>query len=271
MNTKSVSIHASNTIKWHVRYAQAIKDGLYRHGINANITPSRKRQSDVSVLMGPNLFQGIEKDEDDFIILNRKFLGFEERDQHDVVAISWNGFNGMGIFCVDQNQTSQERLNKFLNPRHVENWSLNHEKYLLCHQYDTGRSELYDDINKWYRKIHRMVRPDLLKIRNKTTIETVGRVEFMRSLKEDLSDVKAVFSLNSIVSVEALILGKVVITDDETNPCFSIAKNYDEFDRNSFLKYLAHCQWHIDEIRNGSFFENMTFGPSGPRLHQFKL
>ena len=220
MNIKKVSIHASNNINWHVRYARAVKEGLSRHGINANITSSRKRQSEVSVLMGPNLFQDIERDEGDFLILNRKFIGFEEIDQHDVVSISWNGFNGMGIFCVDQNNVSQERLDKFLNPRQVKNWSLDHEKYLLCHQYDTGRSEMYDDINKWYRKIHRMVRPDLLKIRNKTTMETVGKIEFLRSLKEDLSNVKAVFSLNSTVSVEALILGKVVITDDETNPCF---------------------------------------------------
>lgn len=268
---KNVSIHASSNIPWHVRYAQAVKKGLSHHGINANITSSRKRESDVSVLMGPNLFKDIEKDKNDFLIINRKFIGFEERDQHDIVSISWNGFNGMGIFNVDQNQISQERLDKFLNPRHIENWSLNHEKYLLCRQYDTGRSEKYNNINKWYRKIHRIVKPDLLKVRNKTTIENVGSVEFIRSLREDLSDVKAVFSLNSIISVEALILGKAVITDDKTNPCFAVANNYNSFDRGTFLKYLAHCQWHIDEIQNGSFFENMTFGPEGPRLHEIEL
>jgi len=28
---------------------------------------------------------------------------------------------------------------------------------------------------------------------------------------------------------------------------------------------------NIDEIRNGSFFQNMTFGPSGPRLHEILI
>ena len=89
----------------------------------------------------------------------------------------------------------------------------------------------------------------------------------MRSLKEDLSDVKAVFSLNSIVSVEALILGKAIITEDKTNPCYAIVDRLSV--RDEFLKYLAHCQWHIDEIRNGTCFANMIYGPYGPRLHEW--
>ena len=266
---KSVTIHASNTIQWHKRYAVAVQEGLYCHGINANITSSRKRQSDVSVLMGPNLFKDIERDEGDFLVVNRKFIGFGEKDQHDIVAISWNGFNGMGIFCVDGDYTSEDRLEKFLAPEEIRDWSIDHEKYLLCHQYDTGRSEIFSDINEWYRNIRRAVKPDLLKIRKKKTLEGVGS-RFV-PLQEDLSDVKAVFSLNSIVSVEALILGKVVITEDPTNPCFSVANNYSKFDRSNFLQYLAHCQWHIDEIRNGYFYENMIYGPIGPRLNEIKI
>jgi hypothetical protein len=264
---KKTTIHASGSIKWHRKYAQAVKEGFYHQGINANITTSRTRESDVSVLMGPNLWKHIENDGGDFIMLNRKFLGFKESDVHDNCAVSWNGFNGMGIFGVNANNLSQNRLDRYLKPEEIEPLSLNHDKFLLCRQHDTGRSEIYNDINKWYRKVHRMVKPGKLKIRNKITLENVGPTEFMRSLKEDLSDVKAVFSLNSIVSVEALILGKGIITEDKTNPCYAIVDRLSV--RPEFLKYLAHCQWHIDEIRNGSCFADMIFGPYGPRLHEW--
>lgn len=273
---KKIAIHASNSLSWHKRYAQAAKEGLERHGIAVNITNSRKRESDVALIMGPNLFQSIEKDGGEFMIINRKFLGFNERDAHDIVTVSWNGFNGMGIFCVDQNRMSEKRLDRFLDQREIEHWSLNSDNYLLCHQYDTGRSERYNDINKWYRNVQRRVHSNHLRIRRKTTMENVGRLEFMRALREDLSDVKAIFSLNSIVSVEALILGKGVITDDPTNPCYAVSfseigSTIQPFDRTEFLTYLAHCQWHIDEIRNGLFFQNMTFGPYGPRLNEISI
>ena len=273
---KKISIHASNNIPWHKRYAQAAKEGLERHGIIVNITNSRKRESDVAMVMGPNLFQSIEKDGGQFMIINRKFLGFNERDAHDIVTVSWNGFNGMGIFCIDQDRMDRSRLEKYLDPREIEHWSLDSDNYLLCQQHDTGRSTKFNDINKWYRHVQRRVHPNNLKIRRKITLENVGRVEFMRSLREDLSDVKAIFSLNSIVSVEALILGKGVITDDKTNPCYGVASSemgstIKPFDRTEFFTYLSNCQWHIDEIRNGSFFHNMEYGAQGKRLHEFSI
>ena len=273
---RTVSIHASSNIPWQKRYAVAVKEGLSKHGIDANITSSRKRESDVSVIHGPNLYQAIEKDGGNFIMLNRKFLGFGERDVHDNCAISWNGFNGMGIFCVDRNRMDGDRLEKYIDPREIEHWSLDSDNYLLCHQHDTGRSTRFDDINKWYRNVQRRVHPNNLKIRRKMTLENVGRLEFMRSLREDLSEVKAIFSLNSIVSVEALILGKGLVTDDPTNPCYGVASSemgstIKPFDRTEFLTYLANCQWHIDEIRNGSFFHNMEYGPQGKRLHEFSI
>jgi len=272
----NVSIHASSNIPWQKRYAVAVKEGLSKHGIDANITSSRKRESDVSVIHGPNLFQAIEKDGGNFIMLNRKFLGFGERDVHDNCAISWNGFNGMGIFCIDQDRMDTSRLEKYLDPREIEHWSLNGDNYLLCQQHDTGRSIRFDDINKWYRHVQRRVHPNNLKIRRKITLENVGRLEFMRSLREDLSEVKAIFSLNSIVSVEALILGKGLVTDDKTNPCYGVASSemgstIKPFDRTEFFTYLSNCQWHIDEIRNGSFFYNMEYGPRGKRLHEFSI
>tara|TARA_R110000772_G_scaffold20140_3_gene55939 strand:- start:5169 stop:6005 length:837 start_codon:yes stop_codon:yes gene_type:complete len=273
---KKVSIHASSNIAWQKRYAVAVKEGLSKHGIDANITSSRKRESDVSVIHGPNLFQNIEKDGGNFIMLNRKFLGFEEGDVHDNCAISWNGFNGMGIFCVDRNRMDGDRLEKYIDPREIEHWSLDSDNYLLCHQHDTGRSTRFDDINKWYQNVQGRVHSNNLKIRRKITLENVGRLEFMRSLREDLSDVKAIFSLNSIVSVEALILGKGLVTDDKTNPCYGVASSeigssIKPFDRTEFLTYLANCQWHIDEIRNGSFFHNMEYGAQGKRLHEFSI
>jgi len=273
---KKISIHASSNIPWHKRYAQAAKEGLERHGIIVNITNSRKRESDVAMVMGPNLFQSIEKDGGQFMIINRKFLGFNERDAHDIVTVSWNGFNGMGIFCIDQDRMDRSRLEKYLDPREIEHWSLDSDNYLLCQQQDTGRSTKFNDINKWYRHVQRRVHPNNLKIRRKMTLENVGRVEFMRSLREDLSDVKAIFSLNSIVSVEALILGKGLVTDDKTNPCYGVASSemgstIKPFDRTEFFTYLSNCQWHIDEIRNGSFFHNMEYGPQGKRLHEFSI
>ena len=246
-----------------------VSSGLKKHGIDTEITHSKTRMTDIAVIMGPNLWKGIESDGGEYIILNRKFLGFGERDVHENCSISWNGFNGMGIFCVDENSMSERRLEKYIKTEEIDDWDLGYDKYLLCEQSDVGRSKKYTNINEYYQEIRRKIPSHLLKTRKKNTLEKMGQVEFIRALRNDLSDVRSIFSLNSTVSVESIILGKGVITEDVTNPCYGVCRDgVKPFDRTRFLTYLAHCQWHVEEIMAGEFFKNMTSGAKGPRLHE---
>ena len=267
--SKGVTVHASSSIGWHKRFSAALKEGLKKHSIECSLTSSTKRKSDVAIILGPNLYKNIENDGGEYMILNRKFLGFGPRDALDNVAISWNGFNGMGIFNIPTGDIPN-RLSKYLKDEEILDWDLNHEKYLLCRQYDTGRSTRHSNINTWYKEIQSKIDSRNLKIRDKITPERAGHEKFLKSLKEDIKDVKAIFSLNSIVSVEAIVLGKGVITEDITNPCYSVSSKdrLEEFDRYNFLNYLANCQWNINEISSGEFLDRMGLEAFGPRLHE---
>ena len=85
---------------------------------------------------------------------------------------------------------------------------------------------------------------------------------------------RAIASLNSLVSVEALIYGKHVLTDDITNPCYAVsAKSLEEikeFNRLPFFHYLAHCQWHVNEIENGTFWEKLKT-KERTKLHEIRM
>ena len=96
------AIHAAPNIPWQKKLAPIIQRGLMRHNIKANIVQDKIRTSDVSLILGPNAWKQIEFDGKPFLIFNRKFLGFKPEDVHENVAISWDGFNGNGTFCVNE-------------------------------------------------------------------------------------------------------------------------------------------------------------------------
>jgi len=266
-NKMHITIHANASIPWQKRLAPLVVRGLQKHGLKCYISPHNYcvPKTDVSIILGPNFWKNIENSGQPYIMMNRKFLGFHERDVHDNVAISWDGFNGKGTFCVDE--IDPNRLWKYIEKDEFEDWKEPGTDYLLFGQTDPGRSTKYKSSHEWYKYVEANVSP--IRFRKKENPEYGNLLSFRKKFKKDLQNVKAAIVLNSTVSTEILLAGVPVISMDEGCPSYAIdSHSFSEVcypDRLPFLHYLAHCQWHYDEIENGSFWKQL-YPMSGPRL-----
>lgn len=260
----NIVIHAQPTISWHKRYATALLKGLRTHDITAKITDSHTRLpgTDVAILLGPNAWKLIESNPKPYLMVNRKFLGFHERDAHDIVAIGWDGLNGRATFCVDN--VSDNRLFEFIDEKDIQEWhqpSAIRKYYLLCEQSDAGRSTHYHDCAPWYQNVTKQCEKPLL-IRHKSNPE-YGHINVFRdAFKKDMNTTKCGIILNSTVGIDINLAGVPVISCDEGSPTWAIDShtinkiNYSTA-RLNFFKYLAHCQFRISEIENGMFWEQL--------------
>jgi hypothetical protein len=256
----NIAIHAKQSIPWQKKVALLYQNGLARHGIKAQIVDSPKRISDIALVLGPNFWKQIENDGKPYLMGNRKFVGFGDH-VHTTNAISWDGFNGYGRFCVKD--IDETRLSKFLDV--IKMHPQRKGKYnLLCEQYDLGRCTKYGNVNQWYDEIKKFFSP--LKVRSKKNPEKVGHNLWEQSFCSEISDVKEAHVLNSTVSVDLLYYGIPVKSWDKGDPCYvGTIEN-----REKLFHYLAHCQWTYDEIENGDWWEQLKSN-DGPKLHEIEL
>jgi hypothetical protein len=258
---ESYAIHASPRIKWQTKYASFIKEGLNKHGIHADITKSPSKVSDVSFILGPNAWKDIEA-KGNYIIFNRKFLGFDPQDAHDTVAISWDGFNGRGTFCVSD--IDKNRLARYVKDKEILDYKENSgDVNLLCEQADLGRNTSFKHIKAFYDWIHSQYTN--VAVRKKITPEKIGVKMWKRQILKELENVKTAHVLNSTVSTELTVFGVPVTSHDIGDPCYALKGNTDR--RMELLTYLAHCQWHYSEINSGEWWDKLKI-KTGPQLYE---
>lgn len=257
---ESYAIHAKPA-GWQKKYAGHIKEGLSKHGINASITKSTHKVSDISFILGPNYWKEIES-KGNYVMFNRKFLGFGTKDAHENVAISWDGFNGRGTFCVTD--TDEKRLHRYVKDEEILDYKENMGGVnLLCEQYDLGRNTSWKNINEFYDYIYTQY--SNVAVRKKISPENVGVEIWKQQILKELEDVKTAHVLNSTVSTELTVFGVHVASHDIGDPCYALKGNKDK--RMELLTYLAHCQWHYSEINNGEWWDKLK-NKTGPQLYE---
>lgn len=217
--------------------------------------------------MGPNMYQAIERSRTPYLMFNRKLIGNRQSIVHEYCSLSWNGFNGTGIFCVDE--TDPARLDTFLLPEEIEEWKTDGKDVYIVEQSNVGRSTKYKSLKQFYDAA-RQSYSGTSKIRKKPVgEENIKPV----NVRNDLVKAKAIANLNSTISVEALVAGVPVVSFDEQDPAYAITGRdlnnltYPD-NRLEFFQYLAHCQWSEQEIITGKFWENI-WPIRGPRLNQW--
>ena len=248
-----IIIHANPAIKWHTRYAEAFRNGFNRQGIKCTITSNSNYVGTgdyLPVLLGPNCWKRVEqycdKNNKPYLFVNRKFFGTDPKSIDDVVAISYNGFNGRGYFCVDE--VTDDRIKQFADPDFLfKDWQ--EGKFtILCGQYDAGRCP-EDHLERFYTDV-------------RLNAENVKFRPHPRKGKQndtDLHHARCAAVLNSTVVLDMLCYGIPVVSYDIGSPAFALSSKHISHklvypDRLSFFKYLAHCPWHINELIDGSFW-----------------
>ena len=259
-----VIIHASG-VGWHRRYLQFFVEGFTRHGVK-EIEPASQDipvDGDIHILFGPNYWKNCEKQYDNYLQVNRKFFG----DVNDDVAISWNGFNGRGIFNIDPVDPPRYRAFEDAMSRNVMKihpWREFHrETFLLCGQADLGRATNWARLSEWYAQAREHFRPAKCNFRPHPNGDG-------RSLLQDSNRSGFAVTLNSTVAIETLMLGLPTAASDKGSPVWAICNPernpLEEPPRGLMFEYLANCQWHYDDIKTGEFWEILRPGPTGPRL-----
>ena len=252
-----IVIHASPSIEWQGRYANHAAAGLRIHGHNVTIVPGQQpTHCDVTIIMGPNMYQAIERASTPYLMFNRKFVGSDPGVVHSNCAISWNGFNGEGTFCVDEVDPS--RLEQYMTPEEIEDWKTDGENVLLIEQSNTGRSNKFRTMNDFYKTVKNKYSGPM-SIRRKPQGEENIAPEKVRN---GLIKAKAIANLNSTISIESLAAGIPVVSYDKGDPAYAITGRdlnnltYPD-NRLEFFQYLAHCQWQEIEIQSGEFWEQL--------------
>ena len=255
-----VVIHHTPGIRWQRRYLEFFVEGFRKHGIRATptIAATQVAGSDVAVLFGPNYWKLVERTHGQFLMVNRKFLG----DVDDNVVIGWNGLNGRGTYCVGE--VNQNRLRKHIF--NLEPWREPTEGYtLLLGQHDVGRCGRYTTLQEWYDYVE---------------ANTGDEVLFRawpggRPITIDCRGARMAVSLNSTVAIETVLLGIPTVTCDKGNPAWPICAHHlghvhRSDNRLAWLEYLANCQWHYHQIKNGDFWRQL-WPIKGPRLCDVEL
>ena len=250
-----IVIHANPGIEWQGKWARYAVTGLHKHGLKAEITSSRVPVScDIAILMGPNAWTACETSRP-YIMFNRKFVGSNPADVHNYCAIGWDGFNGRGTFCVDE--VDPTRLEKFLKPEEFLEWKKDGQHLLLCEQSNIGRATNVRSLDQYYKLVTTNP-PFPVRFRRKPIGEENISYE---SFVKQIVGTKAVVSLNSTVSLDALLAGYPVISLDIGDPTYAITGHkLTEIlypNRIPLFQYLAHCQHHLRDVESGEFWTQL--------------
>lgn len=255
----NVVIHCKK-LPWHKRYFEYFKRGFQRHGINVFRTEqtSPHSQADIAVLFGPNYWKAVERSHSNFLMVNRKFIG----NVDDNVTISWDGYNGHGRFCVQEVNPLRLRRHSF-DIRPWQDPVLGH--VLLLGQFDLGRCGRYATLQEWYDHVK---------------ANTGDKILFRgwpgnSPIRRDAYGAKQAVSLNSTAAIETVLLGCPTVVMDEQSPCWNLCNHHmgDEHrpeNRIGWLEYLANCQWHYLQIKNGDFWRQL-WPKHGERLCDVRL
>lgn len=272
MKKKKVIIHANN-LEWQRRYTRHVIQGLKRHGIKAAVTNDPKRQPcDIAILMGPNAWQRVERAPGQYLMLNRKLVGNGPQVVHENCAISWNGFNGYGTFCVDE--VDPKRLERYMKENEFEDWKRNGKAIVYGEQSNVGRSTNYRTLAQYYKFVERNAKKLGGTARRKRKPIGEDKISFKSVRKSLLNlDPHVYVNLNSTISLECLSVGIPVISLDKGDPAYPITSHdmnihYPD-NRLEFYQYLAHCQWTENEIKSGEFWDHI-YPISGPKLYEWR-
>jgi hypothetical protein len=221
-----LAVHYNQAVPWQAKRIGDFSQGLKALGIEHDITESRTRIADVSILFGTTFWRSIESDEGDWLLVDRASVG-----DPDFVQLVWNGHGRRGDHRVPPwaDESRWEALGRELWPP-----LMGYQHIVLC-----GQTEPYSPhwsrLDEWYATVTEAThfRP-----------HPAGTNPTALPVKTDWTDAKF-HVLNSSVAVEAVIRGRPVEVHDEGCMAYGIE------DREEWAHLLAWTQWNWEEIRAG--------------------
>lgn len=260
------ALYLSAGLKHHEQWYNAARAGLKKHNVQLDYGTQATRVVDVDqydflIFLGPNYWKKFERCGKPYLLIGRAFLGEHPTDEKMRTTWSWNGYNGHGTFNVQEEEVDTRRLYDL--QQRIFDWQHDPEgPPILMGQHDLGRCQQYVSLQEWYEYAagNCNVRPRVRRWQDRNT-----------PLDKALRGTSFAITLNSTVACKTLALGYPTVSCHTTNPVYaatshSIGRPGVSTKRLAMLAYLAHCQYHEDEVRSGEFWEVLGPGPFSPKL-----
>ncbi len=239
-------------------HAQALADGLVKHGIEATIYPERRDGTlpteQVVACWGWRIGEVLRHAGKHVIVMERGFI-----DRMNYASLGWNGINGRAR--RDWKAESAERLHT-LFPRAIKPWNPHGDYVLICGQVPGDSALKGVDISQWYAEAASACskfgpirfRPHPVAVDYGVKDHVVGAQVSHDGLAEDLRNACVVVTYNSNTGVDALLAGKPTIVRGRGSMATIAAKDWTiqpEPQRTGWAAQLAWSQFSIEEIRSG--------------------
>jgi hypothetical protein len=219
-----------------------MREGLKALGIDAGITSSRARESDIAILLGTTMWRDVERT-GRFLLVDRCSFG----DTSSWVSLVWDGHGRRGDHCVPADLGNRWERLRFP----VHQWVIG-SRVVLCGQTETY-SPHWARVEDWYATV-----PATHFRKHPAGVNPTALPE-----TRDWRDCRLAVTLNSSVAVDAVIQGVPTVTQDEGSMAWDVTAHDMSVhtpDREPWLRWLAWTQWHHDEIQAGHPIKHLFEG-----------
>ncbi len=234
-----IVIHASGSIGWHSKAAEAFKTGLAHIGLDSRISSNQSRESDIAILLGTTLWRNIEAS-GRYLLVDRASIGDPE-----FVQLVWDGHGRRGNHCVPEKPG--RRAKRIMADDELKPWQLG-ARVVLCGQTETYSPD-YGAPIEWYSHVLEQV--TVTHFRKHPAGDNPTRLPGIKTWK----NCGLAITLNSSVAVDAVLNGIPTVTMDEAAMAWDVAGHWPNVrsikPREPWLDWLAYTQWHYDEISDG--------------------
>jgi hypothetical protein len=243
-------------------HAEAMAEGLKRHGIDTEIQRSPQRvAARVAVCWGWRMGLQLQRAGRDVLVMERGYLG----DRFAWTSLGWNGLNGRAKFVTPDDGGARFRQHFSLKP-----WRAAGDYVLIAGQVPGDMALAGRDLGPWYagaaqaaaRTYGLPVRfrphPEAARLGRRTP-PVAGATIANGTLSEALAGASVLVTFSSNTAVDAVVAGVPAVTADQGSMAWAIAAHTvgDRItpDREAWAARLAWCQWSLDEIRDGCAWE----------------
>jgi hypothetical protein len=248
-----VTIVASPTAPHQVEHAQALAEGLRRHGIRVVTGRRWPARTRTVACWGWRLGSRFRRMGHEVLVMERGYLG----DRFKWASLGWNGLNGRAKFpSVDDPSRFQRHFAHLMKP-----WRSGGDYALLIGQVPRDVSIRGVNMNVWYADTAGAMgmpvrfRPHPFARAGQTV---PGTTLSQGSLQEALDGAAVTLTYNSNTGVDSVMAGVPVTVADHGSMAWPVAGRLGEIvrpDREQWASRLAWCQWTLDEIRSGEAWE----------------
>jgi len=246
-------------------YANAMRDGLLRHGVNAHLF-NHNRANDYDFIVCWSWRVGNRFRLDGYtrpiLVMERGYLG----DRFQWTSLGWNGLNGRAVFNPNNDKS---RFDKHFGHL-VSPWRKKGDYALLIGQVLGDMSLMHVNIHDWYASTFKQLvsagydvkfRPHPEAVKRGQRVQWLEPYTVGGDLHSAIDNAKLVVTYNSNTGVESVLAGKPTLSFDIGSMAYPVTgHNVKEIitpKRNAWYNKLAWTQWKTSEIADGTAWDNI--------------